>query len=95
MHNYMVYLYAFVILCHFQKKLITVLDRRGVSGGRYVDVGCLHFNGTSMALQRHFYGTSTAKKNVLLLSSASVKRFSVSRMRDYSSYSSFVIQKSV
>ena len=43
------------------------VDRRGVSGGRYVDVdvGCLHFNGTSMALQRHFYGTSTAKKCIV------------------------------
>ena len=31
-------------------------DRRGVSRARYVDVdvGCLHFNGTSTALLRHF-----------------------------------------
>ena len=66
------------------------VDGREVSRGRYVDVecGCLHFNGTSTALQQQ-------KRNVLLLPSASVKRFSVSSMRDYSSYSTFVIQKSM
>jgi hypothetical protein len=68
------------------------VDRRGVSRGRYVDVdvGCLHFKGTSTALLGHFNS-----KKKCIVAAICIKRFSVSRMRDYSSYSSIVIQKSL
>ena len=64
------------------------VDSGGVSRGKCVAVavGCWlcalqrHSNGTSTALLRHFTGT---QKNVALLLSALVQRFSVSRMRDF------------
>ena len=73
------------------------VDGGGVTRGRPVAVGCLHFNGTSTTLQLHFNGTSMAlpkhfnsiyffifyeTKIILLLLSVLVERFSVSRMRD-------------
>ena len=75
------------------------VDSGGVTRGRSVAVavGCLHFNGTSTALQLHFHGTSTAlpqhfhctstthlkKYIVSLLLSASVEGFSFSGIQDF------------
>ena len=69
------------------------MDSGGVSSGKSVAVavGCLHFNGTSMALQRYcfFYphrsidSVSPVCGIFLVLLSASVERVGVSRMRDF------------
>ena len=67
------------------------VDSGGVCRGMCVAeaVGCelfalqWHFNCTSMALPRHFHGTSKAKKNGIVASIASVQRFIVCCMLDF------------